>query len=560
MKRDAKKMRPAVQQLRPLASILSSVALTFCLATTSAPVLASSLPPLTGIPTEFRSIDGTGNNTTFSDWGSANSPLMRLGDVSYGDGISTMAGAGRPAPRQISNALGDQTAPMPNPQGLSAYFWSFGQLLDHDLDLTFTNPSEPANMIIGAGDPDYPSGTMIPFNRSVGVGDPGNPRQQINAITSYIDASFVYGSDPTTASTLRVNDGSGRLATSAGGLLPTNGQLGLSGNPDLRVAGDIRVNENAGLTSLQTIFVREHNRLADAIQAANPALSGDDTYHFARELVAGQMQAITYNEFLPILLGSTSGLGGYGGYDNSVDASIANEFSGALYRFGHSMVQEEFIYLEPDLSTTARPVFECLFEPTCIQTSEDVDGFLGGLRLQHSETLDGKIVDSLRNMLFTDFGMMGIDLMSINLQRGRDHGLPGYLDFREDIGLGSIALSAELLAAYGGSDDVDLLIAALMETPFGDALVGETMHWVFLDQFERLRAGDRFWYENEDNNLFDPLVIDWLNQQTLRDVILRNSDARLAAGSVFFVADIPAPVPLALAVPALIWLLRRRNG
>ena len=107
---------------------------------------------------------------------------------------------------------------------------------------------------------------------------------------------------------LRANDDSGRLKTSTGNLLPTNMGLGLGGPGDLRVAGDIRVNENAALTALQTVFLREHSRLADAIKMANSGLSGDEIYHAAREIVAGEMQAITYNEFLPILLGETSGL------------------------------------------------------------------------------------------------------------------------------------------------------------------------------------------------------------------------------------------------------------
>jgi len=533
------------------------------------------MTPLGVLPgmVEMRPIDGIANNQANPALGSAGMPLVRLVPAAYDDGVSNMAGAGRPDPRTVSNALGAQTASTPDPNGLSGFFWAFGQLLDHDLNLTHTNPAEFVPIPIQPGDPLFGSASMVPFSRSetvVGTGtSAANPRQQPNAITAFIDASFVYGSDAGTAAMLRADDGSGRLLTAAGGLLPTNGQLGLDADPandGLRVAGDTRVNENAALTSLQTVFLREHNRLADAIQAEHSGISGDDTYRAAREIVAGQMQAIAYNEFLPILLGETGGLGTYGGYDASENPGIANEFSAALFRFGHSLVQDEFVLVNPDRSTTTVPVSACFFNPACVASSFDVESVLAGLGLQAAQQLDARVVDSLRNMLLTDFGTVGIDLLSINLQRGRDHGLPDYLALRAALGLGPTALSPELTALYGGND-IDLLVAAFMEAPFGDALVGETTHAVLYDQFHRLRSGDRFWYQNQDLNndgmaddpLFDAGLVDWLNRQTLGEVIRRNTGIDRVNGSVFFLenaailaSSVPAPAPLALLAVGLV--------
>jgi hypothetical protein len=297
------------------------------------------LPPLGDLPFVVggRPIDGMGNNLADPFLGSAGTALLRLSPSVYADGISAMAGAGRPNTRVISNSIGGQVGSMPDGNGLSGFFWAFGQLLDHDLDLTFSNPAEQANIPILPGDPLYDAlpdgGKLVPFNRSAAVAgtgtSAGNPREQANEITSFIDASFVYGSSDAQLALLRASGDSGRLLTSAGNLLPTNGQLGIDSearNDGLRVAGDVRVNENAALTSLQTIFMREHNRLADAIKAADPDLTGDQIFHAAREIVAGEMQAITYNEFLPMLLGQEKGLEPYNGYITSVNPGIAQEF------------------------------------------------------------------------------------------------------------------------------------------------------------------------------------------------------------------------------------------
>ena len=136
----------------------------------------------------------------------------------------------------------------------------------------------------------------------------GNPRQQINEITSYLDASMVYGSDAGRATTLRTPSG-GQLKTSAGNLMPLN-TFGLpngTGGPfdpaQFYVAGDVRVNEQVGLTAVHTLFLREHNRLADQIAAANPGWGDEQIYQRARKLVGAEVQVITYKEFLPASVG-----------------------------------------------------------------------------------------------------------------------------------------------------------------------------------------------------------------------------------------------------------------
>ena len=132
------------------------------------------------------------------------------------------------------------------------------------------------------------------------------PRQQLNEITAWVDGSNVYGSNQERADALRTLDGTGKLKTSDGNMLPFNvdglPNAGGSG-PNLFLAGDVRANEQLGLTAMHTLFVREHNRLAEKIGAQRSNWDGDRIYEKARQLVGAQIQVITYNEFLPALLG-----------------------------------------------------------------------------------------------------------------------------------------------------------------------------------------------------------------------------------------------------------------
>ena len=178
-----------------------------------------------------RTIDGSDNNETYPERGATHTQLLRLSEPHYHDGISEMAGAHRRSAREISNLVCDQDESVPNKRRASDYVWQWGQFLDHDIDLTEgAEPEEHADIPVPTGDPFFdPFHTgvaVIPFSRSMydrttGTAA-GNPRQQTNGITTWIDASNVYGSDAARQAALRTNDGTGRLKTSAGDLLPFN--------------------------------------------------------------------------------------------------------------------------------------------------------------------------------------------------------------------------------------------------------------------------------------------------------------------------------------------------
>ncbi|MFT7286209.1 MAG: peroxidase [Halieaceae bacterium] len=491
----------------------------------------------------YRSFDGRGNNLLRTHMNSQDTPLRRLLASDYADGVSAMGGEGLANPRAISNVVAATPGPVPNSMRATDFLWQWGQFLDHDIVLTNgVDPGEFANIAIAAGDPWFDPGSTgareLAFNRSLYDIDSGTstrlPRQQMNEISGWIDASQVYGSDPARAAALRAFDGSGRLTTSAGDLLPYNvdGLPNAGGtNERLFLGGDVRANEHVGLTAMHTLFLREHNRLAGQILDRNPGLGGEQVYQQARQIVAAQIQVITYREFLPLLLGDRA-LAPYRDYRPQTDARIANSFSTAAYRLGHSLLSTQLLRLDENMQVIAAgnlPLREAFFSPSAIE-EEGIDSILRGLSRQICQELDPFVVDDVRNFLFGAPGSDGFDLAALNIQRGRDHGLPGYKRAREQLNLVPVSsfsditssprLQQRLAQVYDTVDQVDLWVGALAEDHVAGAMVGELLQVILVAQFTALRDGDRFWYQN----LLEPQLAEDIRATRLADIVRRNTD------------------------------------
>lgn len=502
----------------------------------------------------YRSIDGTGNHRTQFELGAAGTTLRRMTPADYGDSVASMAGAGRPSPRDISNALCTDSQPGPNAMGASDFLWQWGQFVDHDIDHTDPQvPAEPMPIAVPTGDPSFDptsSGTAtIAFDRSSYHPGTGNdlayPRQQLNHITHFIDASNVYGSDDVRAAALRTNDGTGRLLQSPGDLLPFN-DAGLPNaggtDPSLFLAGDVRANEQVGLIAMHTLFVREHNRLAGEIAANDPTLTGEDIYQEARRFVGALMQVITYKEFLPALLGPDA-LPRYRNYRWNVNPAIFNEFSTAIYRFGHSALSPTLLRLDEFLSPIPEgnlPLRDAFFRPDRVVGEGGIEPVLRGLASQACSSIDTELVDDVRDFLFGPPGAGGFDLASLNIQRGRDHGLPSYNEAREALGLArkesfaevgrDPAMQARLASVYADVDEIDLWVGTLAEDPVNGGHVGELAFHVIRSQFRNLRDGDRYWYRIK---LTAQEIAD-VESTTLADVIRRNTTIGAELGDDVF--------------------------
>ncbi len=483
-------------------------------------------------PNEFRSIDGHGNAP--GDLGKAGTVHLRNITNGYGDGSGTPAGADRKGARDISNIVNAQSGLIPNTSRCSGFVWNWGNIVDHDMSLTRVSSAGDAFPIpIPACDPVFDPGCTgrkrMAFNRSSSTTVDG-VREQINANTAFLDGSLVYGSDLSRSRNLRAFDGLGHLRVGDNNLLPFNtGQLPNqpTNDPSFFIGGDTRSNENLALCVMQTLFMREHNYWADVLHAGDPSLDDDALYQRARAIVGAEIQLITYRDFIPILLGPDA-LPPYAGYNSTVDPRVSIAFNTAAFRIGHSFLPPSFSRLKENNKPLGDiPLQNGLFQPQMI-TNLGIEPYLRGLSLQIAQEVDAYVIDAVRNFLITTTGG-GFDLPALNIQRGRDHGLPGYNQIRIDYGLepkatfadvtSNLEFQARLAAAYTSPDDMDLWVAGLCEDHVNGGQVGETFAAIFKDQFERTRDGDRFWYES----YLDADTLALVQQQTLSGIIKRNT-------------------------------------
>ncbi|WP_342596956.1 peroxidase family protein [Cyanobacterium aponinum UTEX 3222] len=367
-----------------------------------------------------------------------------------------------------------------------------------------------------------------------------NPRRHPNLVSGFLDGSAVYGSDEHRANALRTLDGTGQLKTSPGNLLPFNnldyfpeGMLenDSAGNVDsqsLFVAGDVRASENPALASLHTLLMREHNALAVQIANDNPTFTGEEIYQQARKLVIALMQKITYDEYLPLLLGSP--LSAYDGYDDTINPMASTLFNTTAFRIGHSQSTAEIITIDQQGNTNELLSQRSFFNTAPI-VNNGIDSILRGLAQQQAQLVDTKVIGELRNFLFGPPGAGGLDLVSLGIQRGRDLGLPSYNQVRIDMGLTPVSSFAEITSdvevqqaladTYGTVDEVDAWVGGLAEDHVAGGMVGSLFATIIADQFTRLRDGDRFWYENGQLTTEE---LTWVENTTLASLIERNTN------------------------------------
>jgi len=271
------------------------------------------------------------------------------------------------------------------------------------------------------------------------------------------------------------------------------------------------------LSVIHTVFMREHNRVAEKLQQLNQGWSDEKIFQEAKRFVTAEYQHIVYNEWLPSIIGkkymNLFGLyplnSGYSNdYDPSIDPRITNEFSTAAFRFGHSLIPS-LINVYNSVKTNFDRSFQLkdsFNKPEILRLSGMIDGLIAGLTRDKIESMDTGFVDDITNNLF-DGDRNGMDLVALNIQRGRDHGIAGYNKYREICNIGkassfsdfsrqmSVSRAQELQQLYNSPDDVDLFVGIFSERPNNDAMVGPTALCIIGDQFARLKKGDRYFYD-----------------------------------------------------------------
>uniref|UniRef100_A0A670Z7E8 Thyroid peroxidase n=1 Tax=Pseudonaja textilis TaxID=8673 RepID=A0A670Z7E8_PSETE len=493
---------------------------------------------------KYRTHDGSCNNLQHPMWGASLTAFQRLLKPAYQNGFNLPRGFSvaedsrdlpLPLPRLVSTALIGTETITPDDQ-FTHMLMQWGQFLDHDLDQTVaaismarfsdgascsqvcTNDPPCFSIMIPKNDPRVRRGRCMFFVRSSPVCGSGMtslllnsvyPREQINHLTSFIDASNVYGSTEQESLELRNLSNqngllkSGQVALSSGKPLlpfatgpPTECMRDESESPvPCFLAGDHRANEQLGLTSMHTLWFREHNRVATELQSLNPHWDGDTTYHEARKIVGALMQHITYSHWLPKILGEAGMkvMGDYKGYDPTTNAGILNVFATAAFRFGHTLIHPQLYRLNETFKPIRQghvPLHKAFFSPFRITQEGGIDPLLRGLfgvpgkMRVPSELLNMELTEKLFSMVHS----ISLDLAAINIQRGRDHGIPPYNDFRVFCNLTSaqefddlrneiknLEIREKLRSLYGITKNIDLFPALMVEDLIPGTRVGPTL-------------------------------------------------------------------------------------
>jgi hypothetical protein len=569
-------------------------------------------------PDGVESLNGSGNNLAHPEWGQANRPYARVARPEYADGIGAMVHG--PSPRYVSNRVfNDLGQNVFSENGVSQWAAVWGQFLDHTIGLR----QDGGEVVPIPFDPTDPleafrndAGT-IEFDRSPAAPGTGvtSPREQINTVSSYLDGWAIYGGTARRLDWLRAGPLDGdptnndaHLLASGDGYLPRATARGdpatapemqfmgqLQASPQRAViAGDVRANENIALTAVHTLFLREHNRIVDALPSDLPE---QVKFQIARRVVTAEIQRITYEEFLPAV---GVDLPAYAGYDPSVDPTLSNEFATVGYR-AHSMIHGTIdVVAAPEEVTPERldalralgieiaetsgdiefeiPLNLAFGNPDLLQVV-GIDPVLRGLGAEREYNNDEMIDNQLRSVLFQfpgpdtkdptacidgpplpDCFQSVLDLGAIDIERGRDHGMPSYNDLRAAYGLaparsftdvtgehterfpddpaidardpiddpnildftrltdgeGGVirpgseradedvvvadrrtSLAARLKAIYGSVDRLDAFVGMLAEPHVTGSEFGELQRAIWTRQFEALRDGDRYFYLND---------------------------------------------------------------
>ncbi|XP_067679881.1 peroxidasin-like [Haliotis asinina] len=518
---------------------------------------------------KYRPLDGVCNNLENPHWGAPLQAFRRILDPKYDDDL------GRP------RLFGGNTEPLPSARAVSVgclnldskstkdrvfnqMMMQWGQFLDHDLTATPETEAESccsgmsANGVhsdslsngpcfpipIPAGDRQFKNCMEFSRSRPLETTSESCHREQLNLLTAYIDGSNVYGGSKEEADKLRTFR-SGQLASTMNGQrLPITNQTTCLKGPGHSCfdAGDVRVNEFPGLTSMHTLWMREHNRIAKQLSSINRKWNDEKLFQEARQIVIASMQHITYTAWLPHVLGEMYNLFDLSRkyqYNSSVNPGIFNSFATAAFRFGHSMLASDYA-VKGNRKVEIRKMF---FDTSFV--TKGYDDVLRGLMKWENQGTDRAFTQDIVDHLFenTVESGVGFDLVSLNIQRGRDHGLPPYLDFVNHISKipsmkklfsEDLAVPRSALNLYNCINDVDLFVGGISEKSVKRGLLGPTFGFILGKQFESIRLGDRFWYERADKDrIFTPVQLAQIRRTSLARVICDNSNIHAVPRDVF---------------------------
>lgn len=515
----------------------------------------------------FRSYDGKCTNPTDPMAGAALTRHFAYNDL---HDARDMSGQGLRYPRAISNVVCKQTESnvFDEKIPLREFTTFFGQFVDHNIVQTSNDMRRAVNrrpINVPANDPENPHG-RIPFNRNIKVGDTGKRdsgrgRRAINVLSHALDLFAVYGNNKLVLDLRSGNSGLLRTSGSGEEFLPLNDNninandakenAPKSNSPSFRqmyfIAGDARSNENPQLTVLHTLFLRHHNFIARELAKQFPTWNDDELFENARRVNIAHFQKIVYEEYLPAMtskkLGPCPSVDGQTNcFDETVKLAVSDVFATAAFRVGHTMVGNKIHRgAEDSQSAVHLDLKDAFFAPASQFTSDGLDTYLLGMLSHKAQKIDNLVVDALRIFLFENIpSEEGFDLISLNIQRGRDENLDTFSEIKKnflgqeinsyaDVSDDSL-VQEKLQAAYKKPTDIEAFIGLITEDHAAGAPMGPTIIAVWMREFQRLRDGDYFFYQNVATYPPDLLNFPYLQGildgtgDSMRDIILRHSN------------------------------------
>ncbi|XP_065318463.1 peroxidasin-like isoform X2 [Gordionus sp. m RMFG-2023] len=484
----------------------------------------------------FRTIDGSCNNPFNAEWGQAATAHLRFLEADYDDGISKIRtsvidGGKLPNVRDISNSILGQFMDRDAPQ-LSVLTTIWGQFIDHDMTKTML-ASKPDGNGMDCCDEDIDSQLCdhinttqdsffhsfnvkcLGFTRSQSMDDQ-KASEQVNEMTSFLDASPIYGVTEQRIKNLRTFEKGMMKSTlpikrtgMKKSILPllddeeACADQATNSKGQCVLAGDDRFAEQISLTLMHIILLRQHNVIAEKLASLN----------------------LKWN-----------------------DERIFQET-----RFGHSMITTNYDCLDKNFNgfksippIPLRTVFLANFfyhnPPTSIfinsNTVNIADCLLRGLVSKPAKIVDQILSEEVRQHLFQSTTQsFGIDLGSMNIMRGRDHGLQSYVNFRKLCQLSTPRTFDDLIniipnnsidafkLLYKSTLDLDLFPVGLAEFPLKGSLLGPTFTCLLAKQFKALRSGDSYWFENDiPKALFTLEQLLEIRKVTLAKLVCGNAD------------------------------------
>uniref|UniRef100_A0A182PI79 Heme peroxidase 1 n=1 Tax=Anopheles epiroticus TaxID=199890 RepID=A0A182PI79_9DIPT len=508
---------------------------------TQAPAATSTSGGTANCPSsKYRSIDSSCSNPSNPSLGRAGEPYARLLPANYADGISSppvMSNGSEYVNARILSfgVFSIDEAPDPDNTLINIFFL---QAIANDLSLPAGSNDQVACCVDGQIVPNAPSRCFpvsIPDNDALysffniqclnyarlltipGSSPGAQPVEQINAATSLLDLSFLYGTSVAQSNRLRAFSGGRLLAIRRNGLeWPIIDTAGCTWADVCYLVADSRSYQFPMSATVHLLFLREHNRLAIQLRLLNPSWSDEVLFQEARRINIAQYQYIVYYEYLPRILGRSNmlssrllfeGTGFTTDFNVFQNPSSLGEFGAVVVPFMQSQLPGGINFYNEDSIQTIR-LSSLAGNLTMLESM--FSSFFNGLATQSTNQIDNSFSVEWKNFMYRGSETLGQDLLALDIQRMRDFGFARYNDYRSRCGLSRFgtweAYNATLRPSclktvkhlrllYPTVDDLDLFIGAAFEAPLEGSVLGPTFYCILQQQFLAARTGDRYFFE-----------------------------------------------------------------